>query len=198
MLVALESAKEVIFFMKNTISIFKESSSKLKNISCLTVCSMLIALSVVLGSFSIQLSQNIRISFTFIPIAIAGYLFGPIVAGLAGGSVDIINFLLHPTGPFAPGLTLCAILAGVVHGLFLYRKPLSILRVGGSLFINTVFISVLLRTYILSLLYGMPFVANLITRLPVQAIKLPINILILYVVLRALIQSNIFRLLKQQ
>lgn len=183
--------------MKQLFSMFRASSQELKKVSCLTICSMLIALSIVLGSFSINISQNIRISFTFIPIAIAGYLFGPMVSGLVGGSVDIINFVLHPTGSFAPGLTLCAIIAGVTHGIYLYKKPIGVLRVSASLATNTLFVSVLLRTYMLSLLYGMPFVANLYARLPVQIMMLPIHILSLYVVLKALVRSNVFKLLRQ-
>lgn len=183
--------------MKNTMSIFKESSQEFKRVSCLTACAMLISLSVILGYFSIQATESIRISFTFIPIAIVGYLYGPIVGGIAGGTVDLINFMIKPGGSFTPGITLCAILTGFVYGLFLYRKNIKVTTIALAVFCNTLFVDLLLKSYVLALLYHTSYVAYLGIRLPVQAIMLVLNTILLTILMNGLQRSGILKMFKR-
>lgn len=111
---------------------FADSSKELKNVRVLAACAMLLALRVVLGMFA-NFSLNfiplpvVKISLTFIPIAIAGYLYGPVCAGVIAGLGDILSYLLQPTAlGFNPGITVCYILEGVIYGVCLYRTELKI------------------------------------------------------------------------
>ena len=134
--------------------IFSESAKELKNTKSLVVMAMLLALAVVLGFVSVQVTDSLRISFTFLPNALAGRLFGPTVGMLIGGLADILKYIVKPTGPFFPGFTISGILGGLIYGLVLYKKPLRLGRVILANVLVTVFVNIFLNTYWLTVLYG--------------------------------------------
>ncbi len=183
--------------MKHAISSFQSSSKELKSINCLATCSMLMAVSIVLGYFSIYLTESIRISFTIIPIVLIGYLYGPVVCGCAAAGVDIINYMMKPVAGFAPGITLCAVLAAMIYGFFLYQKNFNIVRLTIVSFFVRFFIDLLLKTYVLAGLYGRPFNVYLWTRLPVQVVMFLVNTVLIYILINALNKSGIFSILKR-
>lgn len=89
----------------------------------LVACGLLASISIVLTrvfSYTIPLAglPALRIGFGDIPVIISGILFGPIAGGLTGGVSDTLGFMLNPMGgPYIPGLTITAILRGVIPGL---------------------------------------------------------------------------------
>ena len=90
--------------------------------------SLLIALQIILTRF-FPTFHEIRIDFAFVPIALCAMLYGPVKGGGAAALGDVIGFLLFPPPfPFFPGFTFSAFIAGIIFGLFLYRKPKSVLR----------------------------------------------------------------------
>lgn len=180
------------FFMKQTISMFKSSLFELKEVKSLVFSAMLLAISIVLGMYSIQLTPNIKVSFALVPVAIGAILFGPVVGATLGGTADILNFLIKPTGPFFPGFTISAIITGLIYGFILYKKPLSIKRTVLAVGVVTAVVNMLLNTYWLNLLFGTPYVANLIARSPKELLMLFVNSFILYLVTKSLKSTNIF------
>ena len=87
-------------------------------IKCLTLCAMLIALSVVIGMIcKVYLTFHaIRFTFENYGILIVGYIFGPLYGCAAGLLTDIITCFL--TGqPFNPLICLGAGAVGLVCGL---------------------------------------------------------------------------------
>ena len=96
--------------MKKFVTLFTDSSRELKSVRTITTMAMLAAVAVVLGFYSIEYGQFIRIGFSGIPNGIIAYLFGPVVGGIFAGALDIIKYLMKPTGPFCPQLTLVVIL----------------------------------------------------------------------------------------
>ncbi len=71
----------------------------------LTTLSLLIALNVVCARMlSFQVTESIKISSTFIVIAITGALYGPLYGGIAAATADIVGIILFPS-PF--GVFLC-------------------------------------------------------------------------------------------
>ena len=112
--------------MKKFVTLFTDSARELKSVRTITTMAMLAAVAVILGYFSIEYGQFIRIGFSGIPNGIVDYLFGPVVGAVFHGALDIIKYLMKPTGPFCPQLTLVVMLAGVLYGCFFYKKKLTI------------------------------------------------------------------------
>lgn len=103
---------------------FYKSAKMLKSPQNLAVCGMLLALRILLGYFSnltLAISPDIKIGFSFLPIAIAGILCGPVAAGAIGALGDLFCFILAPMGAYFPGWTISGLLVGLIYGIFLFE-----------------------------------------------------------------------------
>lgn len=122
-------------------------------ISTYRLCLMgiLVAMQVILSRITaISVGQWLRISFGFLPNAVAGYLLGPVYSTLVAVVGDALGTVL--TGQsINPGLSLAAALGGAMYGLFLYRKPVGWLRVMLCLFAVSLVCHFCLNTYFLAL-----------------------------------------------
>jgi len=106
-------------------NMFVKSAKEFKNVKSLVMAALLLALHTVLALFvSIQVTNSLRISVSFLTNCVTGYLFGPVMGLVCGGLGDIIQFVIKPTGPYFYGWTLNAALAGFIYGCFFYgRSP---------------------------------------------------------------------------
>lgn len=172
-------------FFKSELNNFVSSSREFTKLKSLTVSAMMVALYVVVSMLNIPITNLIQIRFTFIPLALSGMMFGPVVAMFVGGLGDILGYLIHPTGgALNLGITLCAILTGHVYGLVFYRRMNGIIAnivkvVTAALMVEGI-ISMFLKTYILHTMYGGTYFANLVSRIPVVTIMLCIQIVVLF------------------
>lgn len=163
----------------------RSSLKELKKIRVLTCCGMMAALAIALNyTASIDIGQYIRIGFSGIPNQIVAYLFGPAVGMIFGAVLDILKFLIKPTGPFFPGFTLSAALGGLIYGLICYRKKLSIWRVLTAQVLVKVFVNIGLNTLWLKILYDKAVLAILPGRILSNAIMLPIDTFIMFMILK--------------
>ena len=133
--------------MKKFVTLFTDSARELKSVRTITTMAMLAAVAVILGYFSIEYGQFIRIGFSGIPNGIVDYLFGPVAGAVFHGALDIIKYLMKPTGPFCPQLTLVVMLAGVLYGCFFYKKKLTIWRVLAAKFVVMLICNVILSLW---------------------------------------------------
>lgn len=178
---------------------FTDSFRELGNLRSLTAAAMLLAITIVLGFFlRIQLTESMRIGFDYVAKELTGMFFGPVVGCIVGGLSDIISFVIKPTGPYFPGFTICAMLAGIIYGIILYKKPLSLKRIIAANSMVTVFVNLLLNTYWVSVLYGNAFIALLPARLMKQVIMLPIEIIVYYMVAKVLTRADILKLVRER
>lgn len=172
---------------------FRSSSKELKSIENLIICALLMAITLVISSFSIVIGDYIKIGFSFIASELAYLLFGPVVGAIFGGTVDILAYIVKPTGPYFFGFTLSAILSGLIYGMFLYKKPISIWRILLVKAIVAVLINMLLGTYWLSLMYGKGFLVLFPLRAIKNLVMLPINSILFYTVAKMLEQTKMIR-----
>lgn len=149
---------------------------KTKNI---VLMAMLISLEIICSRFLSIQTPIVRIGFSFVPIAIAGMLLGPINAGVIGGISDILGLFLFGTGVFNIGITFNAILSGVMFGVML-KKP-SKIRCCIAAGVNCIGISLFSQSFALATMYGMSYSAVLLSRIPQVIISLVVQILILLV-----------------
>lgn len=105
---------------------FKDSALEFKKLRCITVTAMLIALNLALKSVTVYVTDDLKISFSFLALAAIGMLFGPTVSFLSGAVTDILGLLVANTiGAFNPLFTLVEAVGAMLYGLFLYKlKPI--------------------------------------------------------------------------
>ena len=101
----------------------------------LTVMAALVAAEIVLSRFLSFSAWNMKIGFSFLPVAAAAMLLGPIPAGIVAALGDFIGAVLFPIGAYFPGFTLTAFLTGCCFGVFLFREQ-SLRRVLAAVAVN--------------------------------------------------------------
>lgn len=172
---------------------FKDSYKELKNLNTLVMTSLLIAVGIVLGYFSIQVTDSIKIGVSFVATQLAATLFGPVVGGIMGGVADILKFIMKPTGAFFWGWTFNAIVGPVIYGIMLYKKKLTFPRILLSKAVVAVVVNMFLGCYWSSMLYGKAFFAALPAKGIQQLIQVPVQSFIFYMLVKALQKANVFK-----
>ncbi len=161
---------------------FRESAKSLRSPSSLCTVALLTAMYVALQFVAIQPNEMLKISFSFLPLALVGALFGPVPAMLAGGVGDLLQYLVKPTGAFFPGFTLSAILDGLIFGLILYRQRPAVWRLTLSRIAMILVVNIGLNSIWLHLLYGSSLFVWM--RVVKNVIQLPIDIVMMVVLFR--------------
>lgn len=82
---------------------------------------LLISLALVVRNFGYMVyfagAPGMRISFAGIFLNFAAIILGPLYGGIAHGLLDILDFLIKPTGAYIPWITVNAVLSGIMTGL---------------------------------------------------------------------------------
>lgn len=156
---------------------------KLKlNTRSLIILAFLIALEIILTRFLSINTPIVRIGFGFLPVAMAGILFGPFWAALAYALGDVLGMLIFPAGPYFPGFTISALLTGLTYGYFLYGKQITWKRVIVPVAIVVLGINLCLDTYWLYILMDKAVISMLPARLLKCAIMLPVQLILIQAV----------------
>lgn len=183
--------------MKAFLNKFVDSYHNIKDVRTITTCAMLGALSIVLGYFTIQIGDFLKIGFSSLTNELTAYLFGPVTAPVFGAAMDILKYLIKPTGPFFPGFTITAIIAGIINGISLYRKPITLRRAFGTKFIIIVICDMFLNTLWLSILYGKGFFVLLPIRVIKNLIMWPIDSFLMYTAIKAFESTGIISMIRK-
>ena len=166
-------------------SYWKQAADECRRIRTITGGGLLGAAGVVLKSLTIPITTTLRISFAFLPFALAGYLYGPLAAGCTGVVVDVIGYLVSSSsGPYFFGFTLNAFVNGMLYGICLYNKKISIYRCVMACFLSMVLVNLCLNPLWLSMLYGNAFWVLLGERLFTNALLFPVNTAMLFGILK--------------
>lgn len=179
--------------MRNIKSCLMDSTRELKQTSSLVIMALLLALCVIIGCFSIQVTESVKINLSFLADELTGAMFGPVCGAVSGGLADLLKYVIRPTGPYFPGFTLSEALTAMIYGLFLYRKTLSLQRIILANTTVTILIHVILNTFWLYLLYGHALIAALPFRIIKEAAMLPVNIALFYGLQRILKRAGILQ-----
>ena len=140
-------------------SLWLRSLGEFKRLNVVVFCGMMCALAMVLNMVaSISVGPYIRIGFSGLP---------------------------NQEGAFFPGFTISAVLGGMIYGAFLYKKKVTVPRVFAAQLLVKVFVNILLNTLWLNMLYGKGFLALLPARVVSNAVMLPIDTAIMYIMLQA-------------
>lgn len=85
----------------------------------LIFCSLLAAMSVILGQYlSIKIGNSVRIGFGALPVVMAGMLYGTLAGMVVGAVGDIVGCLIfYGAGSLVPLITLGMMAEGAIAGL---------------------------------------------------------------------------------
>lgn len=178
-------------FVKETLDLpktFIKSAGEFKSLHMVVLCGLMGALSIILGMFASIRFGLFSITYAWIPNRIVDFLFGPVAGAVYGGVMDIIKFIMKPNGAFNLAYTAMAMLAGLVFGAILYKKPVSFMRIVFAQAIIKVFINAGMGTYLMALEKGQAFMALMPIRLIKNLIMIPLDSILLFVVLTALMK----------
>ena len=177
----------VIFTLLLSFCIIKYRSSfktHIKKPKTLVICAMMVALNIVLGFYTLTLSSYLRIGFGFMTQPVVTILYGPLVGCMTGMLQDILSFILNPTGGYIPAYTLCVGISGMIYGLMLYNKPVSLWRVFITKLIIVVFSNIILNSIALAPTVGSGFIGILPARVLKNLILLPIQTIAVYIIFK--------------
>lgn len=157
----------------------------------LVLVGLLVALGVVLTRFLSIETPIVRIGISFIAIAAAGILLGPVHAAFVGALIDIVGYALKPTGPYFPGFTISGALHGLSYGLLLHCRRPKLWRVLTTSTISAFIIGGFLTSLWLAVLQsGRAFAAVyqsiLLTRVLPALVLFPVQIILIWAVWKSL------------
>lgn len=155
------------------------NSVKRMDLRMLVTMALLIAMNVVLARFLGIQTPLVQVSFSFVPVVLAALLYGPVPAAIVGAMGDFLGAILFPAGAFFPGFTLTAFLAGLVYGIFLYKKPAAVWRAVAAVLLITVFLNMGLNTLWLWITVKDGVWGILMNRIPKYFLVAPVQILVI-------------------
>lgn len=152
-------------FFKKAPSKFSDSAKELGKIQSLVIIAMLLALRIVLGMFvNFQLSffPYAKLGFTFLPMALIAYYFGPVCSMIVAAAGDVLSYAMAPTAAsFTPGITAGYVLEALILGMVLYKEKLSIVRTSVAQFSAVIVGGLAINTYFIYLFYGLTYIQML-------------------------------------
>jgi len=162
-------------------------------------CALFIALGVLLGgalnipAFMLG-TYSMKIGFGTLPVILAGVAYGPLYGGIVGGITDVLQALIFPKGAFVPWFTIIGILFGLIPGLFFNKgQAPTFKRLFMAIFSGQFIGSVVCNTFLMIVLYSMPFEVVVWPRLINQAIMIPLLTVITYYLMPVLQKFGVGR-----
>ncbi|MBR5044370.1 MAG: folate family ECF transporter S component [Clostridia bacterium] len=149
----------------------------------ITLTAVMTALSIVLCRFLGYSPANtmFRVEIGFLPVALVGILAGPLYSGVCYGLADLIGSLV--TTGMNPLILLCKIAAGLILGLFLYRRRPTLPLILLTLFVLGAGVDVFLMSAVFKVMgYAPSYASALYTRTINALINYPIRVVALYLV----------------
>lgn len=154
---------------------------------------VLLAVQIILSRFLSVKTPILKISFAFIPSMLCAIWLGAKWTVLLNVLGDIIGATLFPTGAFFIGYTISTAISGLIYGLLLYKKEDNsyidkqfIIRIIIAVIFVTCISNIGLNTLWISITTGKAFIVLLGTRIVKELIMIPIQILVIIFIEKAL------------
>lgn len=154
----------------------------------LVLMGLFVALSIVLTRIAKPIDLPfVRVTFGFIATSLASCIIGPVLSGIIAAVSDVAGYFLFPSpsgGAFFPGFTLSAFITGLIYGVFLYKKPKTLIRIILAVLSVSVVVDLGMNTIWLSILYDKAWIAFFTGRLLKTAIMLPVQVVFIHLIWR--------------
>ena len=158
----------------------------------LILSALLLATTIVLSRFLSINTSLFSIGFNFVPMVLAAIWLGPKYAAIISGLADVIGALLFPFGAFFIGYTISAIAKGLIYGLVLYKNGEEytdkwlIVRLIIACTLVVVLVQFLMNSIWIYMTTDKAFMAILTARITAEAILIPVQIITMFVIIKAL------------
>ncbi len=162
------------------------------NARLLSTSALLLALDVILYKIAIG-PAYFQVTFGFLSMALMGYLYGPIWAGLLETLSNTLNFTIFGSGTFQVAFLITAFLGGFINGLFLYHKKINLLSVIAAQLLIMIPVSLFINSWLMSVLFGADFKVIFLGRVIRNMIQIPIQITVVYSFIKALEARKVFK-----
>lgn len=157
---------------------------------------LLIALNVILTRLgSIRIGgggvEIVRIGFGGYPIIFTGIIFGPLAGGIVGTVGDIIGYSINPIGPYMPHFSVIAALTGIIPGVIMAmfkdnKSKTNFWKLLLAIAVGQVITAIFLTPYVMKILFGVPLITTVPTRIVTQIIQIPLYVYVTKVLLSRL------------
>jgi ECF transporter S component (folate family) len=168
---------------------WRAAAGELKSLRRLVFAALCCALSIVVGALYVVVGDNLRVYFTFFITAVGCAVYGPVMGVLVAAVTDTLNFILFPSGPYFPGYLLSEMVAGLIYGLFLYRRKITVLRLFGAKFLVNYLVNVTMGSLWSQILYGKGYLYYLVKSLIKNSLLLPLEVIALAALFAVLVPA---------
>lgn len=162
--------------------IVQKATKKITFLAVLTALSVICSLTFPLG-LTFRVGEFIKLSPAFLPICIAGSIFGWKGSGVVALLSDLIQGALY--GSISPLILLINLCVGVTFGLLLHNHS-NLWHIVCAVLITQLVGSLTLTTLVLCFRYGMPFFPTIYWRMLQTAILIAVEIPSLYLFISVL------------
>ena len=165
---------------------WNSSASKLKSVKYLALMGVFIALKIVASKLYFPVSENLKVGFGFVLLAIESSILGPVAGALSAIITDNLGFFLGGGGVYFAGYTLTPVLACFVWSCFLYKQKITVVKIVIAKLINSLFVNVVVGSLWSSMLYGKGYIFYFTKSLIKNSLLFPIEVILLVIVFNAL------------
>ena len=160
----------------------------------LTVTALCVACSVLLCRFFGFSPEFVMVRFEigFLPIAFCAHLFGAMAGGLSYLAADLVGCLISAQ-TINPLIALCKFFTGLLLGLFLHRREISLRLSIFCMAFNAVVVDFFLMLLVFIFYFGNPFEAALVSRLLTAGLNLPLRVALLYAMGKLLSKMKMYK-----
>lgn len=169
-----------------TAGYWRQAQASFRDLRGMVFSALMIAACIVLGHFSIPITDGLRISFGFLARAVCALVYGPVGAVVFAVAEDTLSFLLSSSGPYFPGYMITTALGCLVYALFFYRARITIFRIFMAKLLTNL-LNVLLGSLWSAILYSKGYWFYMTTSAGKNAVLLIPQTIMLVVLFQALL-----------
>jgi len=158
---------------------WRDACAELRSTRMLVFAALLVALRVVLKSFTIPVGEQLYITYGFFINAVGSMVYGPVVAFLSGVVCDLIGCITASKGAFFLPFTFIEGFGAMFYALFFYRTRLSPVRIFSAKLTVNVVINIIMTPLALSWMYGKSVMIYIIPRIAKHLCLFPLEAVLL-------------------
>ena len=146
--------------------------------------------------------ETVRIGLVPLITMLSGILYGPLIGIILGGIIDVFAVLIwYGIEDYIISFTLSTMLRGFLAGYIynnIFKSKFNLKNIIASIFIPYLIVSVLINSFLLYKIYDLSLIDNLILRITVQGLVVPVYIFITYFILKLIENQKELKLLNEK